>query len=97
MGRVVWKAFPKFILFFLAAVALNTVLANAAADEVLYTDYFSPFFANGYKFFVTVALAGVGFKIKFKELFTKGLKPIALAALPGSACFSYPLSFPISS
>ena len=38
VGRVVWKAFPKFILFFLAAVALNTVLANAAAEEVLYTD-----------------------------------------------------------
>lgn len=87
VGRVVWKAFPKFILFFLAAVALNTVLANAAADEVLYTDYFSPFFANGYKFFVTVALAGVGFKIKFKELFTKGLKPIALGGVTWVSLF----------
>ncbi len=33
---------------------------------------------TGYKLFITIALAGVGFKIKFKELLTKGLKPIIL-------------------
>ena len=78
LTRTIWKAFPKFILFFLAAVALNTALSGAAKNQYFYTAYFKPFFANGYKFFVTLALAGVGFKIKFKDLFTNGLKPVIL-------------------
>lgn len=78
IGRIVWKAFPKFILCFLGAVVLNTVLAEKAADTRFYAACFKPFFANAYKFFVTVALAGVGFKIRFREFFTKGLRPIIL-------------------
>ena len=51
------------------------------------------YFTNGYKFFVTIALSGVGFKIKFKELFTKGLKPIALGGCTWLALFLSSLTF----
>ena len=33
------------------------------------------------KFLFASALAGVGFKIKFKDVFSKGLKPIALGGI----------------
>lgn len=78
IGSIVWKSFPKFILFFVGTVALNTILVKTAQNTEFYSLYFKPFFSNGYKFFVTLALAGVGFKIKFRDLFTKGLKPIIL-------------------
>ena len=57
-------------------IAVNTILRGNIADTYFYQSLFKPLFTNGYKFFVTIALSGVGFKIKFKELFTKGLKPI---------------------
>ena len=33
------------------------------------------------KFLFASALAGVGFKIKFKDVFSKGLRPIALGGI----------------
>ena len=78
IGAVVWKSFPKFILFFILAVGINTILVNTVSGTPFYKELFKPFFSFGYKFFVTMALAGVGFKIRFRDLFTKGLKPIAL-------------------
>ena len=51
------------------------------ADTYFYQSLFKPLFTNGYKFFVTIALSGVGFKIKFKDVFSKGLKPIALGGI----------------
>lgn len=78
LGKILWKSTPKFILFFLAAVALNTVLSNMQASALFYKTLYSPFFSTGYKFFVTIALVGVGFKIKFRDIISKGLKPILL-------------------
>lgn len=72
LGRTIWKALPKFILFFLGTVLLNTYLSNTVADNAFYQTVFQPFFTNGYKFFVTLALAGVGFKITFRDLFVNG-------------------------
>ncbi len=66
------KVFPWFILIFLVMAILNTVGIFNSIPHI------SAFFKNGYKFFVSVALAGVGFKIRFKDLFTKGIKPILL-------------------
>ena len=72
IGQTVIKVFPWFILTFLLMAILNTLGAfqniNGAAG----------FFKNGYKFLITTALAGVGFKIQLKDLLTKGIKPIIL-------------------
>lgn len=87
VGKTVWKALPKFILFFLLTVIINTVLSNTVADQAFYQQVFQPFFSNGYKFFVTLALAGVGFKIKFRDLFVNGMRPIALGGCTWLALF----------
>lgn len=84
-----WKALPKFILAFVAMIAVNTILRGNIAD----TYFYQSLFTNGYKFFVTIALSSVGFKIKFKELFTKGLKPIALGGCTWLALFLSSLTF----
>ena len=62
---------------------LNTLgVFNAISTESFKV---SKLLSTGYKFFVTVALAGVGFKIKFVDLFTKGLKPIILGGCTWAA------------
>lgn len=72
LGQTVLKVFPWFIVIFLIMAVLNTVgLFNNISGA-------STFFKKGYKFLITAALAGVGFKIQFKDLFTKGVKPIIL-------------------
>ena len=49
------------------------------------------------KFLFSAALAGVGFKIKFKDVFSKGLKPIALGGVTwicvALCSFAFALSF----
>ncbi|WP_213975047.1 YeiH family protein [Tepidanaerobacter acetatoxydans] len=64
------QAFPLFILGFLIMALLNTIGA--------FPETITPFFKKGSKFLITTALVGVGYNINFKDLFTKGLKPIAL-------------------
>ncbi len=72
VGKTVLKVFPWFILIFLLMAIFNTL-------EVFdYINGASSFFKKGYKFLNTAALAGVGFKIQFKDLITKGTKPIIL-------------------
>lgn len=72
ISQTVLKVFPWFILGFLIMAILNTIgLFN-------YIDGLPQLFKTSYKFFITTALAGVGFKIQFKDLFTKGIKPIIL-------------------
>ncbi len=93
LGRTIWKALPKFILFFLGTVLLNTYLSNTVADNAFYQTVFQPFFTNGYKFFVTLALAGVGFKITFRDLFVNGLRPVALGGCTWIALFLSSLTF----
>ena len=87
IGNTVWKAVPKFILVFIVMIALNSLLVRQAADTGFYSSVFKPFFSNSYKFMVTVALTGAGFKIKFRDLFTKGLKPIVLGGCTWLALF----------
>ena len=50
------------------------------------------------KFLFASALAGVGFKIKFKDVFSKGLKPIALGGITWAcvAISSYVFAFVFS-
>ena len=72
VGQTVLKVFPWFILGFLLMAVLNTVGLFSNIDGL------SSLFKTGCKFFITAALVGVGFKIQFKDLFTKGIKPIIL-------------------
>lgn len=70
---VVKKSFPMFILWFVVMAGLNTF------------EFFSPkgvdLLGKLGKYLFAAALAGVGFKIKLKDVFSKGLKPIALGGI----------------
>ncbi len=75
---VVKKTFPMFILWFVVMAGLNTFgvfnfsIGSATAGKLL---------GKIAKFLFASALAGVGFKIKFKDVFSKGIKPIALGGI----------------
>lgn len=70
---VVRKTFPMFILWFVAMAGLNTAGMFSAEGTAL--------LGKAGKYLFAGALAGVGFKIKFSEVFSKGLKPIALGGI----------------
>lgn len=75
--KIVMDVFPWFILGFLLMAILNTFGVFPEVTE--------PFFKKGYKFLVTTALVGVGYKINIKDLFTKGVKPMILGGLTWAA------------
>ena len=87
MGQAIAKSFPKFILVFLVMAVLNTLGLFSGIPGA------STFFSKASKFFITTALAGVGFKIKFKELLTKGLKPVILGGFTWFAVAAFSLIF----
>ena len=70
------KAFPLFVLGFLALAILNTIIGFS--DISLGSLSLSKLLSKGYKYLIAVALTGVGFKIKLKELFTEGARPVLL-------------------
>lgn len=86
VGKTLLKVFPWFIAIFVIMAVLNTVgvfeYIGNGINDVFNVDngvkMVSSFFKNAYKFFVTAALVGVGYKINFKDLFKNGLKPILL-------------------
>ncbi len=70
---VVRKTFPMFILWFVVMAGLNTF--------GFFTDKAIDILGKLGKYLFAAALAGVGFKIKFKDVFSKGAKPIALGGI----------------
>ncbi|MBO5751144.1 MAG: putative sulfate exporter family transporter [Kiritimatiellae bacterium] len=74
---VVKKTFPMFILFFAAMAVLNTF--GFFSDEGV------KMLGKAGKYLFAAALAGVGFKIRFSEVFSKGGKPIALGGITWAA------------
>lgn len=70
---VVKKTFPMFILWFVVMAGLNTF--------GFFSDKGVSLLGNLGKYLFAAALAGVGFKIKFRDVFSKGLKPIALGGI----------------
>ena len=84
---VVRKTFPMFILWFIVMAGLNTYGA--------FSDKGVSLMQTASKFLFASALAGVGFKIKFKDVFSKGLKPIALGGITWAcvAAASYLFTF----
>jgi uncharacterized integral membrane protein (TIGR00698 family) len=77
---VVKKSFPLFILGFVAMAALNT-LGVFSFTVPVYGKSAASLLGKLSKFFFASALAGVGFKIKFKDVFSKGAKPILLGGI----------------
>lgn len=73
--ETVKRIFPWFILWFMLMALLNSL--------GVFTKLGIPgkVFSVSYKYFITAALVGVGFKIRFKELFTKGARPILLGGI----------------
>ena len=78
-GKNVAKAFPFFVLGFLALAILNTLVdfSTLGGDTIT----LAWICKKGYKYLITVALVGVGYKIKFKGLLTKGAKPFLLGGV----------------
>lgn len=75
---VIKKTFPMFILLFVVMAGLNTMgLFNFSIGNIEFTKIL----AKAGKFLFASALAGVGFKIKFSEVFSKGMKPILLGGI----------------
>lgn len=80
LWNVVKKTFPMFILWFVVMAGLNTLglfkfnipVVGMTAGKLM---------GKLSKFLFASALAGVGFKIKFKDVFSKGIKPIALGGI----------------
>ena len=70
---VVQKTFPLFILAFAAMAVLNTI-GFFSADGV-------KLLGKAGKYLFAAALAGVGFKIRFSDVFSKGVKPITLGGI----------------
>jgi len=64
------KVFPWFVLGFVAAAILNTVLPIP--------DSFSGTLAQIGKFMIVMAMTGIGLNTNLKKLLTNGLKPICL-------------------
>ncbi|MDO4500003.1 MAG: putative sulfate exporter family transporter [Erysipelotrichaceae bacterium] len=89
---IVKKTFPMFILWFIVMAALNTFglfsftvpFAGLTAKKLL---------GKVAKFLFASALAGVGFKIKFKDVFSKGAKPIMLGGITWLAVAGFAMLF----
>lgn len=71
--KQVMKAFPYFVLAFLALAVINTFgwIPSTVTGSI----------KTGYKFFITMALVGVGCKIQLKDVFKNGVWPIALGGV----------------
>ena len=76
------RAFPMFVLFFVLASVITTVLQLPAS--------FTAPIKELSKFFIVMAMAAIGFNTDIVELVKKGGKPIALGfcCWIGIACMS---------
>ena len=94
VAQTVLDVFPWFILIFVGMALLNTFgLFDLITNNTPSFINLSTFFKTGYKYLITAALVGVGFKIKFKELFTKGTKHIILGGVTWAAIATSTLIF----
>lgn len=75
---VVKKTFPMFILWFVVMAGLNTF---GVFNFSIGSTKISSVLGKLAKFLFASALAGVGFKIQFKDVFSKGIKPILLGGI----------------
>lgn len=78
------SVFPKFILYFVAASLLTTVVTSFASGELLAAaEGVFGFFKQVSKFFIVTAMAAIGLNTDVVKLVKTGLKPI----LTGFLCW----------
>lgn len=70
------KAFPLFVLGFLLMAVLNTAFGFSSIK--LGGLALSSLLSKSYKYFIAVAMVGVGFKIRLSSLFTEGMRSVVL-------------------
>lgn len=75
-------AFPVFVLGFLALAVVNTVVNFSAI--FIFGVSLSVVLKRLSKYFITVALVGVGSKIRLQDIFSKGVKPVLLGGFTWS-------------
>lgn len=79
------KIFPWFILYFVIASLITTLVAVLPAGE--FTDFYNDYFVKGAKwlakFFIAMAMCAIGLNTNVVNLIKKGGKPIAM----GFACW----------
>ena len=90
--NVVKKTFPMFILWFVVMAGLNT-FGVFGFDVPGIGMPATGLLGKLAKFLFASALAGVGFKIKFKDVFSKGIKPIALGGITWACVAACSLAF----
>lgn len=80
------KTFPTFILFFIAAALITTLvgLLPVGPATMAYTDAFVPAVAWLAKFLIAMAMFAIGLKTNLRDLAKGGAKPI----LVGLACWA---------
>lgn len=75
LSQTLHRVFPWAILWFMVMALLNS------AGIFQYIGIPTKAFSFTYKYFITAALVGIGLKIRFKELLTRGIKPILLGGI----------------
>lgn len=93
MARTILKAFPFYVLGFLALAVVNTIVDFKSVPIGSYT--LGGLMSPVYKYLFTVALVGVGCKIKLKDLFTKGVRPVILGGFTWLAVSAVTLLYTI--
>ena len=79
------RAFPTFILFFIAASALSTIvgLLPTSPASSAYESMFVPAITWAAKFLIAMAMFAIGLKTNLRDLVAGGTRPIAM----GLACW----------
>lgn len=74
------KIFPWFILYFIAASVITTVVTSLGASSfsAAYSSYFTPAMKKLAKFFIAMAMGAIGLNTNIVSLVKKGGKPIIL-------------------
>lgn len=83
------KILPSFILMFIGASILNTLGVFGTLSEVVFSSksYLPSLLKALSKFLMTVALCGVGFKIKFSSIFNEGKQAIIVGGVTWLSVF----------
>ncbi|SJZ69745.1 YeiH family protein [Anaerorhabdus furcosa] len=83
------KVLPPFILMFIVASLLNTFGVFELASETMFNSksYLPSLIKDLSKFLMTIALCGVGFKIKFNTIFQEGKQAVILGGITWVSLF----------
>lgn len=83
LAKTIIKAFPFYVLGFILLAMANTMI-DFTQVNILGTSL-AGLLKTTYKYLITVALVGVGFKVQVREIFVKGAKPVLLGGCTWAA------------